>query len=105
MQNGNDSLLAYVASTVVNQVIVSTDTHVAVFSPVLTPAIFNQPVFFAVHVQSILTEAHNSHCMVGALIATTTLVLEISDYPITVVLYAIIDVEVCADCSLTSKTF
>ena len=105
MQNRDDGLLAYVASAVVNQVIISANSHIAVFTPILAPTVFDEPVFFAVHVQSVLTEAHNGHRMVCTLAAAITFFLKISDDSTTIVFYAIIDVEVRTDCALTSKFF
>lgn len=102
MQNRDDGLLAYVASAVVNQVIVSANSHIAVFTPILTPAVFDEPVFFAVHVQSVLTESHYGHRMVCTFAAAITFFLKISDDSIAIVFYAIIDVEVRTDCALTS---
>jgi len=105
VQNRDDGLLTYVASAVLNQVIVSADAHIAVFAPILTPAVFDKPVFFAVHVQSILTEANYGHRMISTLAAAITFFLKISDDSTTVVFYAIIDVEVRTDRALTSKFF
>jgi len=105
MYYGYDGLLSNIARTVWYQVVVSTNAHVAVFTPTFTPAVFDQPVLFAVGLKTILPDAHNCYCVVGALFTAAALFLKVCYDSITVVLYAVINVETTAQSTLASQLF
>jgi hypothetical protein len=88
--------------TILQLVIVRTNPHEPVFSPILPPAIFNDPVLGTLTIREVLSVSYNSSRVIEAFPTAAALSFKISNDPTSIVFDAIVDIECYTNRTMTN---